>query len=117
MNPVHKKIPVLIHDDKPVCESLIAVQYIDEVWNEKSPLLPSDPYLKSQALFWADYVDKKIFDAASKIRTSKTAEDLEAGKKELIDYLKVLEGELGDKPYFRGETFGYVDISLVPFYS
>ncbi|XP_058211269.1 probable glutathione S-transferase [Rhododendron vialii] len=117
MNPVHKKIPVLIHDDKPVCESLIAVQYIDEVWNEKSPLLPSDPYLKSQALFWADYVDKKIYDASRKVWTSKTAEDLEAGKKELIDYLKVLEGELGNKPYFGGETFGYVDVSFVPFYS
>jgi glutathione S-transferase len=51
MNPVHKKIPVLIHNGKPVCESLIALQYIDEVWNKKSSLLPSDPYLKSQAFF------------------------------------------------------------------
>jgi len=60
MNPVQKKIPVLIHNGKPICESLIAVQYIDEVWNEKSPLLPSDPFQRSQALFWADYIDKKV---------------------------------------------------------
>ncbi|KAI4333380.1 hypothetical protein L6164_018203 [Bauhinia variegata] len=60
MNPVHKKIPVLIHNAKPICESLIAVQYIDEVWNHKSPLLPSDPYQRAQARFWADYVDKKV---------------------------------------------------------
>ncbi|KAI8557960.1 hypothetical protein RHMOL_Rhmol04G0051500 [Rhododendron molle] len=59
----------------------------------------------------------QIFDASRKVWTSKIAKDLEAGKKELIDYLKVLEGELGDKPYFGGETFGYVDVSLVPFYS
>lgn len=59
----------------------------------------------------------QIYGAATKVWTAKTAEDLEAGKKELIDYLKVLEGELGDKPYFGGETFGYVDVSLVPFYS
>ena len=116
MNPVHKKIPVLIHGDKPVCESLIALQYIDEVWNEKSPLLPSDPYQRALARFWADYVDKKVYEGGRKVWTSK-GEEQEAGKKEFIECLKVLEGELGDKPYFGGEVFGYVDVALVPFYS
>lgn len=60
MNPVHKMIPVLIHNGKPISESLIIVHYIDEVWNHKSPLLPSDPYQRSQARFWADYIDKKV---------------------------------------------------------
>ncbi|KAI4333383.1 hypothetical protein L6164_018205 [Bauhinia variegata] len=60
VNPVHKKIPVLIHNGKPICESLIVVQYIDEVWNHKSPLLSSDPYQRAQGRFWADYVDKKV---------------------------------------------------------
>ncbi|BFG28856.1 hypothetical protein CerSpe_151300 [Prunus speciosa] len=59
-NPVHKKIPVLIHNGKPVSESLVALQYIDEVWKDKTPLLPSDPYLRAQARFWADFVDKKV---------------------------------------------------------
>jgi glutathione S-transferase len=62
MNPVNKKIPILIHNGKPVCESLIIVQYIDEVWNHKSPLLPSDPYRRSHARFWADFVDKKVLN-------------------------------------------------------
>ena len=60
MNPIHKKIPVLIHNGKPICESAIIVQYIDEVWNDKAPILPSDPYERAQARFWVDYIDKKV---------------------------------------------------------
>ncbi|KAK6157481.1 hypothetical protein DH2020_011729 [Rehmannia glutinosa] len=115
-NPVHKKIPVLIHNGKPICESLIIVQYIDEVWKDKSPLLPSDPYQRAQARFWADFVDKKVFDAGRKIWRTK-GEELEAAKKELIDALELLEGELGDKPYFNGDTFGFLDLAFITFYS
>ncbi|KAF8413557.1 hypothetical protein HHK36_001548 [Tetracentron sinense] len=116
MNPVHKKIPVLIHNGKPICESLIMVQYIDDVWKDKCPLMPSDPYQRSQARFWADYVDKKIYECGRKVWTTK-GEEQAAAKEEFIGCLKLLEGELGDKPYFGGEKMGYVDVVLVPFYS
>ncbi|XVE52910.1 hypothetical protein DITRI_Ditri02bG0162200 [Diplodiscus trichospermus] len=116
MNPVHKKIPVLIHNGKPVCESLIQVQYVDEAWHHKSPLLPSDPYKRAIARFWADFVDKKIYELGTKTWKTK-GEEQETAKKEFIESLKLLEGELGDKPYFGGENLGYVDVVLVPFYS
>ncbi|CAN1774836.1 Probable glutathione S-transferase parC [Linum perenne] len=61
MNPVHSKIPVLIHRGKPICESLIIIHYIDEVWAHKSPALPSLPFQRSHARFWADYIDNKSF--------------------------------------------------------
>ncbi|XP_030962113.1 glutathione S-transferase U19-like [Quercus lobata] len=116
MNPINKQIPVLIHNGKPVCESLIIVQYIDEVWNDKSSLLPSDPYQRAQARFWADFVDKKVYGASRKVWSTK-GEEQEAGKREFFEILKTLEVELGDKPYFGGETFGYVDLSFITFYS
>ncbi|XP_009591608.1 probable glutathione S-transferase parC [Nicotiana tomentosiformis] len=115
MNPIHKKIPVLIHNGKTVCESLIAVEYIDEVWNDKAPLLPSDPYERAQARFWADYTDK-LYDYGRKIWATKR-EEFEGITKDLIDPLKLLELEvLRDKPYFGGESFGFVDIALIGFY-
>ena len=33
-----------------------------------------------------------------------------------MEGLKELEKALGDKPYFGGDTFGFVDIALIPFY-
>ncbi|KAL6999765.1 glutathione transferase [Sarracenia purpurea var. burkii] len=139
MNPVNKQIPVLIHGGKPVCESLVIVEYIDKVWNHKSPLLPSDPYQRARARFWADYVDKKakitrqiiyayrkiIYETNHKIVIysigrqvwSSIGETQEVAKKELIGCFKLLEGELGDNPYFVGHTFGILDVALIPFYS
>ncbi|KEH38378.1 Glutathione S-transferase 3 [Medicago truncatula] len=116
MNPIHKKIPVLIHNGKPVCESAIIVQYIDEVWNDKAPFMPSDPYERAQARFWVDYIDKKVYDTWRKMWLSK-GEEHEEGKKELISIFKTLEETLGDKPFYGGATFGFLDIGLIPFYS
>lgn len=58
----------------------------------------------------------QIYDAGRKTWTTK-GEEQEAAKKDLVDSLKLLENELGDKPYFGGETFGFLDIALVPFSS
>ncbi|KAM7498514.1 hypothetical protein LguiA_022928 [Lonicera macranthoides] len=114
-NPVNKQIPVLIHNGKAVCESTIILEYIDEVWKDKSPLLPCDPYERAHARFWADYVDKKIHRNGLKLLMSK-GEEQETAKKDWIECFKVLEGELGEKPYFGGQSLGIVDVGLIPFY-
>ncbi|KAF5949878.1 hypothetical protein HYC85_011871 [Camellia sinensis] len=59
----------------------------------------------------------QVYDIGRKILYSSVEEEKEEGKKGFIECLKVLEGELGEKPYFGGEAFGFVDIALVTFYS
>ncbi|KAL3004602.1 hypothetical protein AAZX31_08G173100, partial [Glycine max] len=101
MNPVHKKIPVLIHNGRSIC------------LDDRSPLLPSDPYHRSQARFWANYVDTKMCEIALKFWTTE-GEEKEAAKEEFLECLKLFEEQLGDKPYFGGDNLGLLDVALVP---
>lgn len=58
----------------------------------------------------------QLYDAGRKTWATK-GEEQEIGKKEFIETVKVLEKELGDKPFFGGETFGFVDVNLIGYYS
>ncbi|XP_068637779.1 glutathione transferase GST 23-like [Aristolochia californica] len=109
-NPVYKKIPVLLHGEKNIAESLVIIEYLDEVW-KNNPILPEDPYERAMARFWAKYADEKCFPAIFGA-FAKTGEDQEKCIKEGQECLKVLEGALHGKKFFGGETIGLVDIAV-----
>jgi glutathione S-transferase len=113
-NPVHKKIPVLLHDGKPVNESLVILQYLDEAFPDSRPLLPSDPYARAHARFWADYIDKKFLDCATRLWKLQ-GEPQKLARAEMLEILKTLEAELREKEFFGGEHgFGLVDAAFAP---
>ncbi|KAI3828143.1 hypothetical protein L1987_02240 [Smallanthus sonchifolius] len=117
INPIHNKVPVLVHNQNPICESLNILEYIHETWKDLAPpFLPSDPHQRAQARFWADFVDKELYEASKKIYRGNEEEQV-VGKNEVLRILKLVEGEIGDKPFFGGDNLGLVDITLVPFYS
>lgn len=119
MNPVHRSIPILVHDGRPVCGSVNILEYVDEVWGRRTAarrLLPADPLQRAQARFWVDFIDKKVFSTQTKFLKSK-GEEKEMAKAELIGQLKCLEEVLGDKAFFAGDEFGFLDAALIPFSS
>ena len=116
-NPVHKKVPVLIHNGKPIPESQVIVQYIDEVFAATGPsVLPADPYERATARFWAAYVDDKVGSPWYTILFArKTEEKVEAATR-TISALETLEGAFkecsGGKAFFGGDGIGLVDVVL-----
>lgn len=67
-NPVNKKVPVLIHGDKCISESLVILQYIDETWTGNGySILPCDAYNRSVARFWVAYFDDKVHSSVKQI--------------------------------------------------
>ncbi|RVW78693.1 Glutathione transferase GST 23 [Vitis vinifera] len=115
-NPVHQKVPVLLHNGNPIVESLVIIEYIDENWKQ-NPILPQDPHERAKARFWANFIEQKITEAT---RTALVTEGEQQEKvvKELKEAMEVLEGEaaakLNDKTLFFGgkNGLGYVDIVL-----
>ncbi|WCJ33206.1 Glutathione S-transferase family protein [Euphorbia peplus] len=112
-NPVYKRIPVLIHNGKAISESLVIVEYIDDVWKH-NPFLPQCPYDRAMARFWAKFVEDKFTEAIRGILISSEEEEEKKQVEKAVEALKIVEEELKKKggKFFGGDTVGLVDITL-----
>uniref|UniRef100_A0A7N0TR80 glutathione transferase n=1 Tax=Kalanchoe fedtschenkoi TaxID=63787 RepID=A0A7N0TR80_KALFE len=115
-NPVHKKMPVLVHRGRPLSESLVIVQYIDEVWSSGRAILPEDAYERATARFWAAYIDDRWFPSLTGIAKAQGEEAKKAALAQVHDGLGLLEGAFEEiskgKPFFGGDRIGYLDLAL-----
>ncbi|KAF9623866.1 hypothetical protein IFM89_005451 [Coptis chinensis] len=115
-NPIHKKVPVMIHNDKPICESLVIVQYIDEVFTSGASILPSDAYDRAIARFWGAYIDDKWFSSLLATLKAKTEEEKKTAIEGVSTGIELLEEAFEKiskgKDFFGGDTVGYIDIAL-----
>ncbi|KAJ7552120.1 hypothetical protein O6H91_06G042600 [Diphasiastrum complanatum] len=125
-NPVHKSIPVLIHNGKPVAQSLVLLEYIEDAWpalegeNKRPAFLSTDPYARSLARFWADFINQKLIDTAARIMIT-VGDEHEKAKKEVVDHFLTLNRHMpplaaDSQSFFLGsQEMGMADIVLSPF--
>ncbi|XP_048543364.1 probable glutathione S-transferase GSTU6 [Triticum urartu] len=121
-NPVYKKVPVLIHNGKPICESLLIVEYLDDALGlpgNGKPILPADPYSRALARFWAAYANDKLFPSCAGILKTVKQEERAGKVEETLSGLRHLEAILAEcskgeveAPFFGGDDIGFLDIAL-----
>ncbi|WRX22685.1 Glutathione S-transferase [Theobroma cacao] len=103
-NPFHKRVPVFFHGGKSICESLIILEYIEEIWPQNS-LLPSNPYERAMARFWIKFAEDK-----GPVMWM-VGQGQEKAEKDSLEMLKMVEEQaLGEKKFFGGDTINMVDI-------
>ncbi|KAI3981276.1 hypothetical protein MKX01_004540 [Papaver californicum] len=112
-NPVHKKIPILVHGGKPILESMIILEYIDETWPEINPLLPADLHERSVARFWIKFLEDKCLSIWLAFRTK--GEQQTKAITDSLEMLKTIEEHaMPGKTFFSGDgdNIGLTDLAF-----
>ncbi|MFQ6664732.1 hypothetical protein Gotur_031739, partial [Gossypium turneri] len=92
----------------PIAESLVILEYIDEVWPH-NPLLPKDAYERSVARFWAKFIEEKTQPMWEFFR--KFGEEQQKAIENNYEILRTIEEHgLGDKKFFGGDQIGIADL-------
>jgi glutathione S-transferase len=63
-------VPTLVHDGKPVIESTLICEYIDETFPQPPKLIPADPWQQSRMRLWSKFVDEGLFDGVTELSFS-----------------------------------------------
>ena len=65
MNP-KGVVPTLVHDGRPVIESTLICEYLDETFPDP-PLIPNDAYGRTRMRLWSKFVDEGLHDGVTEL--------------------------------------------------
>ncbi|KAK2813312.1 hypothetical protein FQN50_000627 [Emmonsiellopsis sp. PD_5] len=96
----------LANGSKPIYESNIINEYLEDAYPNHTHLLPSDPYERARARIWIDFVSSRIIAALRNLETKRA--EVHAALKE---FTRAMDPE---GPFFLGKEFGLPDVTLAP---
>ena len=113
------KVPLLIvkQDDGTeavLFESAVICEYLEET-QPGAALHPADPLTRARHRGWVEFGSSILSDLWG-FETAKDAGTYETKRKALIDKFGRVEAELGNGPFFSGETFSLVDAVFAPIF-
>lgn len=112
------KVPVLLVDGRPLFESAVIAEFLDEISQQimrQGSMLPADPLLRARSRAWIQFAASNLDRVASLYRASDIA-SFELAAAGLKQQFARLERELGEGPYFNGLYFSLVDAAYAPLF-
>jgi glutathione S-transferase len=117
------EVPTLVDGDVRLFDSTVILEYIEEKW-PVPPLLPKAPAERARVRMIEDVMDTQYepnnwgtFEVLRYRRaTGELADTLVAYGRKNIEQLQAWLGrELGSRPWFNGDAFGWGDLSVIPY--
>mmetsp|Transcript_9151 Transcript_9151/g.13732 ORF Transcript_9151/g.13732 Transcript_9151/m.13732 type:complete len:332 (-) Transcript_9151:223-1218(-) len=109
-------IPGLDNSGEKVHDSLIVVQYIDEIFKGES-FLPESAIEKARQRYWSTFVTEKIQKNYYTMLIAQDKKIQESSREAFFDTCRQFVKEMkSDGPFFLGKKFTMVDIAFAPFY-
>jgi glutathione S-transferase len=105
------KVPVLCVDGRPLFESAVIAEYLDET--SPGSLHPLDALEKARNRSWIEFASATLAAIATFYR-AKDHESFSDAMASLGERFRRLEDELDDGPWFNGEAFSMVDAAFGP---
>ncbi len=117
------EVPALVDGNIRVFDSTIILEYLDDAYPDPA-MRPAAPADRARVRMLEEVMDthfEAINWGLSEIRWFKRAEGAQAealftaAKAQTEGFFVWLEKELGDRAWFNGESFGWGDLSVVPY--
>ena len=108
-----EKVPVLLVDDKPLFESMVICDYLDEITS--GSLYPENAFDKAQNRSWIEFGNEILKTTFDFLHTD-DPKKFNHLKETLIDRFEILEDEISEDEYFNGSDFAIIDAVYAPIF-